>query len=126
MRILHHRATLGHNTAENRTEGSYRLAGFAESVSEEELKAVQGLAMLFILKTHSAQHFEVMEPFCNAYEQLAGVNLSPASFDAMMVSVQLAIMAACNNGFAVTRPPGHHASMNVAEGFCFFNNVAMK
>lgn len=29
------------------------------------------------------------------------------------------------NGFAVIRPPGHHASANEAAGFCIFNNVAI-
>lgn len=30
-----------------------------------------------------------------------------------------------NNGLAVVRPPGHHAMVNEACGFCFFNNVAI-
>ncbi|XP_063315352.1 histone deacetylase 5 isoform X3 [Pelobates fuscus] len=29
------------------------------------------------------------------------------------------------NGFAVIRPPGHHAEESVAMGFCFFNSVAI-
>ncbi|KAM4622369.1 LOW QUALITY PROTEIN: histone deacetylase 5 [Discoglossus pictus] len=29
------------------------------------------------------------------------------------------------NGFAVIRPPGHHAEEAVAMGFCFFNSVAI-
>ncbi|CEQ43207.1 SPOSA6832_05110, partial [Sporobolomyces salmonicolor] len=29
------------------------------------------------------------------------------------------------NGFAIVRPPGHHAEPEEAMGFCFFNNVAV-
>ncbi len=29
------------------------------------------------------------------------------------------------NGFAFVRPPGHHATRSVSQGFCLFNNVAI-
>ena len=30
-----------------------------------------------------------------------------------------------NSGFAIVRPPGHHASESEPSGFCYFNNVAL-
>jgi len=30
-----------------------------------------------------------------------------------------------SNGFALVRPPGHHAEANRAMGFCIFNNIAL-
>lgn len=29
------------------------------------------------------------------------------------------------NGFAIVRPPGHHAGKDVYNGYCFINNVAV-
>lgn len=30
------------------------------------------------------------------------------------------------NGFAIVRPPGHHAEVQQAMGFCFFNSVSKR
>jgi len=30
-----------------------------------------------------------------------------------------------NHGFAIVRPPGHHASFNLSGGFCLVNNIAI-
>lgn len=35
------------------------------------------------------------------------------------------IQGRVRNGFAVIRPPGHHAQDDIAMGYCFFNNVAV-
>ncbi len=42
--------------------------------------------------------------------------------------IDLAFKTAKNdikNGFAVVRPPGHHAEPGLAMGFCFFNSIAI-
>jgi acetoin utilization deacetylase AcuC-like enzyme len=35
------------------------------------------------------------------------------------------VAAEINSGFALVRPPGHHAERNRAMGFCIFNNIAI-
>ncbi|HDD72525.1 MAG TPA: histone deacetylase [Candidatus Aenigmarchaeota archaeon] len=42
-----------------------------------------------------------------------------------LLSVGSAIKASQVMGFALTRPPGHHAGRNFLGGFCYFNNIAV-
>jgi acetoin utilization deacetylase AcuC-like enzyme len=38
--------------------------------------------------------------------------------------VEAVLNGECHNGFALVRPPGHHATPGSAMGFCLFNNIA--
>eukprot|EP00127_Corallochytrium_limacisporum_P004821 Clim_evm4s183 gene=Clim_evmTU4s183 len=47
------------------------------------------------------------------------------SAGALLNVVESVVKGETRNGFAVVRPPGHHADCAEALGFCFFNNVAL-
>lgn len=58
--------------------------------------------------------------------------MSPPTWEAILASAG-SIVTACDavidgdarNGFALTRPPGHHATPSRAMGFCLINNIAI-
>jgi acetoin utilization deacetylase AcuC-like enzyme len=47
------------------------------------------------------------------------------TYDAALLSAGAAIEAVRRSGFALSRPPGHHAERDRAMGFCLFDNVAI-
>ncbi|MBW1698011.1 MAG: histone deacetylase [Deltaproteobacteria bacterium] len=43
----------------------------------------------------------------------------------VLKAVRYMMRGAIDNAFCAVRPPGHHAEINRAMGFCYFNNVAI-
>ncbi len=124
MKILHSNLTTKHNTASS-TEGAYRVDKFTETVSEADVLARLGKTQTDILAVHTVEYMNFLKTACTHEVELAEVDLTESSWNAMLASTTLAVMAAEGGDFAVSRPPGHHASENMASGFCFFNNVAI-
>ena len=44
---------------------------------------------------------------------------------AVCAAVDMVLAGEVRNAFCAIRPPGHHAEINTAMGFCFFGNVAI-
>jgi acetoin utilization deacetylase AcuC-like enzyme len=47
------------------------------------------------------------------------------TYEAALLAAGAAVEAVRRDGFALARPPGHHAERNRAMGFCFFDSVAI-
>jgi acetoin utilization deacetylase AcuC-like enzyme len=44
---------------------------------------------------------------------------------ALVTGIDLLFQNKIDNGFALVRPPGHHAEKDRSAGFCLFNNIAL-
>ena len=89
----------------------------------------------WIETVHDADYIARAEETCRAgapFLDVADVGVSRRSSDVARLAAGGAIAMAdrivaedVENGFVLSRPPGHHAERGMALGFCLFNNVAI-
>uniref|UniRef100_A0A3Q2XFI4 Protein deacetylase HDAC6 n=1 Tax=Hippocampus comes TaxID=109280 RepID=A0A3Q2XFI4_HIPCM len=99
------------------------------AATDEDLLLVHTKHYIELIKSTQTMSETELHQFSDKYDS---VYIHPETFQVSILAVgsvlQLVdqvLTSKLRNGFAVIRPPGHHAQSNEANGFCVFNNVAI-
>ena len=133
-RFLLHRAPPGHPEHEGRAEAirdrfeADGLAGLCERVearpaTRQELLAVHTEGLLDQVRATASRGYSQLDPDTYARPESEQAALLAAGG---LVDLTAGVLdGSLSGGFALVRPPGHHAEADRAMGFCLFNNVAV-
>ncbi len=119
MRTIYDPVSLQHNTG-GHPENIKRLAGLG--LAEEVTPSGEE----FLELVHTANQIDLIRKTCAQGGELdPDTVVSSGSYEAAIRAVGATVMASEEGGFALVRPPGHHAYPSRVSGFCLFNNVAI-
>jgi len=92
--------------------------------TQAQLKAVHDSAYVdsIFAKAPEQGHIEIeADTLLMPHSLAAAVHAAGA----VVQAVDLVMSGKMDNAFCAVRPPGHHAEIDRAMGFCFFNNIAV-
>ena len=76
-------------------------------------------------RVHTAPHLELLRSLDRPVLLEPNTIASETSWAAVQLAAGIALEAVDRGGFALVRPPGHHALAGEAYGFCLVNNIAV-
>jgi acetoin utilization deacetylase AcuC-like enzyme len=78
-----------------------------------------------LARVHEPSYLELLQAVDRPVQLDADTVCSETSWRAATLAAGIALEAVDRGGFALVRPPGHHALADRAMGFCLLNNVAV-
>ena len=123
----------GHPECAERLVSIYGMldqSGLMDELKKVELRKASKEEILLI---HSEDHYHLVESTKGKETYLDGdTPASPKSFESALFAAgsliemtDQVISGKLESGFALVRPPGHHAEPDRSMGFCLFNNIAI-
>lgn len=76
-------------------------------------------------RVHTHRYLELLQSVDRTVQLDPDTICTPSSWEAATLAAGIALEAVDRGGFALVRPPGHHALADRAMGFCLLNNVAV-
>lgn len=120
MQLIFHADFLGHVTG-GHPERPERLSAFTELPNASLPEAESWLTLV-----HEEAYIDLVRRAVDSGQWLdPETPISAGSWKAAIAAVSATRLAMETGGFALCRPPGHHAHPGHSSGFCIFNNVAI-
>ena len=91
--------------------------------TREELERVHSPAYIDLVASTAGKPYVRLDPDTSTCSKSYETALLAAG--GLLELIKVVMQGKFNNGFALVRPPGHHAEQTRAMGFCLFNNVAI-
>jgi len=91
--------------------------------TREELEMVHSPAYIDLIASTAGKPYVRLDPDTSTCAKSYEAALLAAG--GFLELIKVVMQAKLDNGFALVRPPGHHAERDRAMGFCLFNNVAI-
>lgn len=136
--VASHPSALLHDTGPHHPERPARIEAIDAGIDDSGLKRHDIVSPFIergeLAQVHDLSYIEMIHGFCDAGGGALDMDtfVSRDSWDAALTAaggvraiVEELDSRADGTGFALCRPPGHHALSNHAMGFCLFNNVAV-
>ncbi|MFX0115290.1 MAG: histone deacetylase family protein, partial [Candidatus Hodarchaeota archaeon] len=131
--LMHHESSLKHSHGSMHSESPQRVKKILQWAKEQQLpiELARAASKEEILAVHDEQLFRLVEatqrePIAFTADTFSNEHTFEAALHSAGAAIEsIAQSTIDHHFFSIARPPGHHASRERAQGFCYFNSIAI-